>query len=279
MPSGHVGVGLEGDVERDWAVIRAGDFRVDGGLFDEGHKAMRGAKINDAPAYVSVTCSSAKTQPTVGVFPIGVEGAEGVGKTALQQSGEAGAFFIGKSGAEVVGIGAGYVDFFVRYIEISAEDDGFSSGQIADIGFECGVPLLSIGQASQFILRIGGVAAHEVEPFEFHGGYASFLIVLGEPHACRYGDGLRFGKEEHSGVSRAYGRIPHAVRPCGQPEIAHLFRFGFDLLKTNDIGRQSIHFFRQAFAQGGAQAVHIPADKFHTGGMLSHFVCRVNVVE
>lgn len=167
----------------------------------------------------------------------------------------------------MVGIRAGEVDFLVCHVQIAAEDDGFGFRQAADVGAEGLVPFAAVGQASQLVLGVGGVAVDEVELFELHGGDAAFRIMLRHADAEAGGEGGHFGEDEHAGVSGALGGVPERMRPGCQPQVAHLLRAGFDFLKAEHVCIKRIHFFRQAFAEGGAQAVHIPADDFHGAGV------------
>jgi hypothetical protein len=72
--------------------------------------------VVDTPPDVVGTRAPTVAPPRVGVSLIRVEVAEGINEPSINQFGETGSFFVGKSSALMVGLGASKIDFLVRNI-------------------------------------------------------------------------------------------------------------------------------------------------------------------
>ena len=72
--------------------------------------------VVDTPSDVVSTRASTVAPPRVGVGLIGVEVAEGVNESSIDQFSETGPFFVRKPSASMIGFWAGKIDFLVRNV-------------------------------------------------------------------------------------------------------------------------------------------------------------------
>ena len=100
-------------------------FGMDACTGEGGGKAFRDQKIVDTPAGVLLACLETIAPPAVGIGLVGMEMAEGVYKTALEQEGHLLALLIREAGIATVGLGVLEVDFLVRHIEVATDNNRF----------------------------------------------------------------------------------------------------------------------------------------------------------
>ena len=159
-------------------MVRAGDLGVDRGVKDAIPKPVRNHKIVDPPTGVVFSCLKAIAPPAVHPGGSGVLVAEGVGKAGFQQSGEAGALFVGKTGTAPVGGGVFQIDLLVCHIQIPAEDHRLAFIQLADISKEGFLPFQSMVKPGQLLLGIGGISGDQIKTRVFQGDEPAFGIQL-----------------------------------------------------------------------------------------------------
>ena len=122
------------------AVVGAKGIFINGGGGNFIRDPVGNDKIVNTPACVLFSGFEHIAPPSIAIRCVGVQMAEGVGKTCLQCLGEACPLFIGETGIAPIGFGILQVDFIVGHIQIAAGDDGLGFIQFGQIGAEGFVP-------------------------------------------------------------------------------------------------------------------------------------------
>ncbi len=253
----------------DGAVVAAEDVGEDKAVLQAGEQAVGKDEIVDAPAHVFLSGVVHIAPP--GVFhPIGVEGAEAVGKAGGQQVGEFAPFFVGKAGGEVVGFGVFEVDFFVGHVQVAAIDHRLVLIQPQDVVPQGILPLHPIVQADQLPLGVGCVDAQEVKVLKFQGDGAALVVVLGDPQTVLHRQRLPLGKHGGAGITLLFGAVPVLIIAVGGKVGLPRLHFGF--LNAEKVRIRLFKKLGKALVQAGSEAVNVPRDKFHriTSGVLYH---------
>ena len=105
-------------------MVGAEDGFVDVGGAEAGFKRGRDEEVVDTPANV-IYSGFAPVRPPRIAPRVGVEEAESVEETGVEEVGDSLSFFIGKAGVVVIRTWAGKVNFFVSGVKVSTGYNGF----------------------------------------------------------------------------------------------------------------------------------------------------------
>ena len=218
-------------------------------------------EIVDAPTHVPGPGSRPVAPPGVGVGPVGVEEAEGVGKARLQKLGELAPFLIGKAGVADVLLGVFQVDLLVGHVHIAADDHGLCPVQLLQIGAEVVLPAHPVVQALQLVLGVGGVDADQEEVPIFQGHRPALGVMLRDAQVIAHGEGLAFGKDDRAGIALLFRVAPVALI-AGEIQL-DLPGLELGLLQADEIRLEAAENVLEALLLHGPQTVHVPGNEFH----------------
>ena len=236
-------------------MVAAHDFGVDGGVGDLAEEALAGDEVVDAPSGVLLPGLEAVGPPGVGDLG-GVEGAEGVDEAAAEQLAELRALLVGEAGIAAVGLRVFQVYLLVGHVEVAAEDDGFLTVEVHEVGTEVVVPRHAVVEALEAVLRVGRVAVDEEEPGHFKCDDAPFVVVVVDAHAVGDRQGLVPGEDGGAGIAFLLGGVPiNVVALEGQVELSGLH---LCFLQAEEVGVELCEHIAEALALAGPQTVHVP---------------------
>ena len=204
-----------------------------------------------------------------------LELAERVHKTRLDHRAEAGAFFRREAVVLHVGLRIGEVDLGVRHVQVAAPDDGFFPLELFQVGEEVAVPLLAIGKAGEFALRVGHINIHEEEVGELGRQHTTFVVVLGHADALRDFQRAQLREDDGAGVALLLRAVP-VRRVVRGPELFDLVGVRLGFLQAQDVGLFVVEVFEKIFAEHGAQAVDVPGNQFHAGEITERTAGKAN---
>ena len=181
---------------------------MDGRRFQQRAQGFAHHEIVNAPACILLASAESVTPPRIDVRLVGIEMAEGVHKTCIQELLETFALLVGETGIFAVGLRIFEVDFAVRHIKVAAEHNGLSCFQVFEVGTQVLVPLLAIVEAAQAVLGIGHVGRHEVEVFVLGRNDAALVVV--KVNAQTIGNAQRMAAREYCSARIAFfsGLVP-----------------------------------------------------------------------
>ena len=150
---------------------------------------------------------------------------------------------------------------------ISFHHSGQSPGvESADIFPECVFPFHPVVQPfGQFplhlgILRIGSVAADQIEVLVFQSNNPAFPVVFIPAYTEMHRQRLSAGIDRHSRIAFFLGIVPVAC-VTGELEV-NLSLLKFRFLQTYIVGIKVREYVREAFAADRTQTVHVPGYEF-----------------
>src|ERR1051326_173735 len=138
----------------------------------------------------------------------GLELAESVEEPGLYERGETGSFLGSKAVMIDIGLGMGKVEFGVRHIEVTAEDDRFLLFKLLEMAEEITVPLASVGEPREFLPGVGDIDIHQEKVRVLGGDRASFVVVVGDAEAVRHMQWAGFCEDGSAGVALLLRGIP-----------------------------------------------------------------------
>src|ERR1044072_1212988 len=158
---------------------------ADEGAFEAGTEGGTDEEVVDAPTHIPRANSGHGAPPGV-MSAAGFELAESVDEPGLPARRETSPF-LGRK-AVMVGIGPGIrqVQFGVRHIEVTAEDDRFYLFKFLEVAEEITVPLAPVRESREFLPGIGNIDVHQEKVGVLGGDHAAFVVVLGAVHALSH---------------------------------------------------------------------------------------------
>ena len=105
------------------AMVGTKDIRVYQCIFQPVFKAFRYKEIIDPPSCIFCPGTELIGPPRIDAFFVGIEITERIYETGLGESREFFSFIIGETGIFTVGFWVFQVDFFVRYVQVTAKND------------------------------------------------------------------------------------------------------------------------------------------------------------
>lgn len=226
-------------MQGDRAVVGAEDVVVDGGACELWGEGFGDDPVVNAPAHVLSAGPAAIAPPGIGFGGFGVEMAEGVDETGVEEFVEACPFLRGEARAFVIGFRAGEIDFLVGDIEVTAGYDRFPFGlERFKVLAEGHVPFHAVGEAEEFVFGVGRVNGDEEESGVFEGDDAALEVSFGAfraPDSQSYAEGFGFREDGGAGVAGFYGRVPvGSVTREFEGEV-DLFWFRLGFLEAEDV--------------------------------------------
>ena len=98
-----------------------------------GRKPLRHEKIIDAPADIALPHAGIFGPPRIGVRSIGIQVAEGVDKSGIEQLRHLLPFFVRETGIAAVGAGILNVDLLMGDVQVAADDNRFALVQLQQV--------------------------------------------------------------------------------------------------------------------------------------------------
>ena len=247
---------LQIEFQQDGAVVGAVDVAEDTGVLEVREEAVADQVVVDAPSGIVLAGVETVGPPRVGSSEVGVEMAEGVGETAIEQECELVALLLGETGVAEVGLGVLDVYLMVGDVHIAADDDGFLLVEPADKLTEGIVPLHAVGQAAQAILGVGGIDGDIVEVEVLQGDDVPLVVMLVNAHAEGDTEGGETGVGGSAAVAFLLSIVPVAL--VAEEIEVELTGLHLGLLQGEDVGIQTLEDVSEAFAGTGSQSVEIP---------------------
>lgn len=244
-------------------MVGAEGLAIDLWVTDSVCDGGRDVDVIEPPAHVAAAGATAIGPPGVGSGDALVGGAEAIDESCREHGVESGPFLVAEACAVVVCLRAGEIDFLMGDIEVAAKDNRFGLLERFAKGEEVLVPALSIGEASQAILRVWGIDGDHEVIFVFRGQDPPLGIVLCDAKARDDLDWFDLGEEGHAGVAGLVGTIPVVVISCELERELDLLFASFGLLQTEDVGLLFGDEGGEVFFQNSAHSVHIPGNQFH----------------
>lgn len=246
-------------------MIGSPDLLSDKGVLHLVAKSFGNQEIIDAPSDVSVSALCEVAPPGVFLGLIRVKMPESVYKTAGEEFPETISFFIGKTRTLVIGLRVREVDIFVRYIEITANDDRFLDLQTLEVIEKKTVPKLTVFETLELPFGIGRVDGHEKIFLEFERDNPTFRVVLGHTIAITNRQRRDFREHRRSGITLAFCGIPvFLISESLQIESCReLILSCLDFLKSYNIGGFLFQVREKSLRENRSYTVYIPAYCFH----------------
>ncbi len=247
----------------DRAVVRAHDV---GMVFDVDNTVSefrRDEEIVDAPSNVALPNAWTIGPPCVVTLFFGVALPEDVDISMVEETGDPRSFFRQETGVLLIGLGVGQVDFFVRRIDITTDDDGSSLPTLFFGVLQHGLRKGQlVGHPGEVIAAIGKVAGVKQEiavvgDDQATFGIESFLTEAADDDALR----LALGIEANARIPLLLGGVEPccvALRLAGLR--VHLFRQGSNFLEPHDVRLGLPEPIQEALASTGAEAVDVPGN-------------------
>src|SRR6266850_1533455 len=113
---------LLSELNTQWTVIGAEHVAADESAFKTRAQRWRDEEVIDAPADVPAAHVSHRTPPGI-MSAAFLELPESIHKTRFDERAEPGAFFQCETMVSNIGLGIGQIEFGVRHVEVTAEDD------------------------------------------------------------------------------------------------------------------------------------------------------------
>ena len=129
------------------------DFGVNRSALETRTKTVGNQEIVDAPSSILLSCTEAVGPPAVGHL-IGMKRAEGVDEAIAQQLRHALALLVGESGIAAVSLGVLDIYLLVGHVHVAADHDRFLLVQFVEIGLEVVLPVHSVVEPAQLVLRV-----------------------------------------------------------------------------------------------------------------------------
>ena len=115
----------------------------------------RGEEVIDAPPRVLLACPEAVRPPRVNAFLFGIEIAERIDESRVQQGLELLAFLVGEACVHAVGLRILQVYLLVRHVQVAAYQHGLLCVKFQEVPAEGILPRHPVVQALQSVLRVG----------------------------------------------------------------------------------------------------------------------------
>lgn len=246
---------LVGDFDGDGAVVAAEDVGVYGGGGDARHKSFGNNEIIDTPPDIFGAGAESVAPPGIGLF-VGVQGAEGVDESCIEESPEGLAFAVGKSGVHAVRLGVLKVYLVVGYVKVAADDDGFNGIEAFDVAEKCFLPLHSVIESRKLGLRVGRIDVDEVEFGIFNGYDAPFPIVSFVADAASDSNRPYARVDCRTAVSFFLGVVPY--RFVAFESKVELTFAEFGLLEAESVCIEGVKNFFEILFHDGTQAINVP---------------------
>lgn len=142
------------------------------------HQARGQHKVIEPPADVLLATAHHVGPEGVGVLLLGVELAEAVGESRLEQLAEALPLLGSEAGVLLVPLGVLQVDLLVRDVEVATQHHGLLDVELAQVRAEVLVPGFAVVQAHEASARVWYVHRHQVEAGELCCDDAALLVML-----------------------------------------------------------------------------------------------------
>jgi hypothetical protein len=147
-------------------------------------------------------------------------------------------------------------------IQVSTEDHRFMLLKLGEKSTHCSVPFLTIRQSCEVILGIRDIRIDVVEILEFESECTTFIVSFraNTIHHGKWWDFREYGGARISWTLRGIedALVSHRLDDIGLCD--NLLRFGFDLLKTNNIRIQFLKNLRESFFHHSSDSVYVPRD-------------------
>ena len=149
----------------------------------------------------------------------------------------------------------------MSHVHIAADNHWFATAQIVDVSAEIIIPLNTVVEAAQFVLRVWRVNGNEEEIAHFQRDYAPFMVVLVDAKPVGYAQRLVLGEDCSARIAFFVGIVPvGCVAGEGDVELAFL-HLGF--LQAEEVGIKRGEIVAKVLSYASAQSVDIPRDEFH----------------
>ena len=150
----------------------------------------------------------------------------------------------------------------MSHIQVATKNDRLLRIETLEVGTEGIFPRHTIVKTLQAILRVGRIAADEVEIRHLKRNDAAFVVVLIDANTISHTERLVTGKDGSTGITLLIGIVPiRLIALEGQIELSFLH---LRLLKTEEVGIQLTENLTESFTLASAKPIYIPTDKFHT---------------
>ena len=226
-------------------MVAAQDRHQDIRLFNFVGNAVADKEIVNAPTRVALSGAEAHTPPAVHPCIGGVQIAEAVGEAGSQQLVQLAALLIAEARRAAVRAGVFQVDILVCDVQIPADDDGLFGIQLLQVGAQVVLPLHTVVDARQLVLRVGDIEVDKVKIGVFQRDGASLVVVqiLLQPVAHRQGG--RFCPDRRAGVTLFVGAV-NVLGVAGGGEVC-LAGLHFGFLYAEKVGVQRVKLLLKAF--------------------------------
>ena len=199
--------------------------------------------------------------------------AETVGKAGSQQFGHLAPLLVGEARRAAVGAGVLQVDLLVGHVQVTADDHRLFGVQVQQVSTQVILPLHAVVNAGQFVLGVGHIQVHQIEVLEFQGDGPALMAVGLHPDAVPGIEGLQPGVDQSAGIALLLGTVD--VFGIAFRLKVRLAGLHLGLLQADGIGVKGSKGFGKALFQAGTKAVHVPADEFFHGRILSKTECCI----
>ncbi len=242
-------------------MVGAHDIRKDGSGSDIFHNTARNKEIVDTPPHILLTRTTAVAPPAVGATGIGMQLAETVGESCMQQLAEAGALLVGKSGITPVRTRIGKIYLLMCHIEIATYHNRLLGIQTGEESAEISIPTHPVAEASQLALRIRHVYIDKIKTGELKSHDAPLMVVLVDTHRSAHTERL---------MTAVYGStgIPLAVGIAIESTVALMLKISLPLLhlyflNAEKIGIRLFKHLSKALSENSPEPVDVPRYEFH----------------
>ena len=110
-----------------------------------------------------------------------------------------------------VGLGVLDINLLVGHVQVATQDDGLLLVELLQVLTEVILPRHAVVQAFQAVLRVGRVAANQIELLHFQRQHTAFMVVEVDADAPLHADGLVAGKDGCARIAFLVGVVPVAV--------------------------------------------------------------------
>lgn len=165
-------------MQRDGAVVASHHLVADLVVAQTLQQAGRQHKVIEPPAHVLSAGVHHVGPEGVGIGLLGVELAEAVGETGLQQMVEALTLLGGEAGVFLVPLGVLQVYLLVCDIKVATQHQGFLYVQLAQVRPEVHVPGFAVIKAHKASAGVWHVGSHQEEVGELCSDDAALLVML-----------------------------------------------------------------------------------------------------
>jgi len=243
-------------------MVAAKDVVKDLGRLQARGKTLRHKEVVDTPAHVLLSGMETIAPPTVAVGRVGIEVAERVDESAVEQRGHLCPFLVREARVHAVRFGILQVNLLMGDVHVATHDDRLLLVELYEIVAEGVLPSHPIIEALQTILAVRRIDAHQKVVRHLERDDASLVVVLLDAHAIGHIDRLMSGIYSGARVAFLLRVVPEGL--IARETQVELSLLHLRLLKAHEVRVELGKHFAKVLSDNGTKPVDVPTDVFHS---------------